>query len=235
VTGVGERIDDRASPVRIAVTTVVDLRVDQLVGARTNLHELRPRTEAERSPLRGRQQAERTHPELEHLGQGDPQPVQTLARTQSEDRGKDHLHGQGLHPGVHRHALAARPGCQLVPGDPGDRVFEPLHALAVKGGEDQLLLAHVRAFVQQQDRVGSNDRLEDPGTFSRVEHVGRGREDLFDLFRIRDHHERILRHQADREPAAVDPAATLEEAGRPGPPAGGLERPREARAGGQLA
>ena len=47
-------------------------------------------------------------------------------------------------------------------GDLGDQVRQPLHPLAVEGPEHQLALLQVVRLVEQDDRVSTDDRLQDP-------------------------------------------------------------------------
>ena len=67
------------------------------------------------------------------------------------------------------------------------RPDEPLHLLAVEGGQHELALLEVRALVEQDHRVGAHDRLEDLRALAGMQHLGRGGEDLLDLVGVGEH------------------------------------------------
>ena len=174
-------------------------------------------------PGGGPEQADRPLTEGEHLGQRRPQRVEPRPRIEPEHRAEDDLEGQTLHPGVHLDRLPARPGGDLAGRRGFDRASQPAHRLAVEGREQQLALLHVRGLVEQDHRVGADDRLEHPRAGAGMEHVGGRGEHLPDLVRVAQHHERRRERQAEREPPAVPRPAALEERQRPRPEADALQ------------
>src|SRR5262249_26440196 len=93
----------------------------------------------------------------------------------------------------------------------------------------------MRPLVEQDHRVGADDRFEDVRTLAGVQDLWRGLEDLLDLLGVGDHHEGRLADEADREALAVTRATALDVGGGSAPPTDGLKRARHARSGGQLA
>ena len=91
---------------------------------------------------------------------------------------------------------AWRRGCRAIGSSFGQRADlalghllheprQPLHLLAVEGGQHQLPLAEVGPFVEQDHRVHSEDRLEHARALARVQHLGRRREDLAQMLGLR--------------------------------------------------
>ena len=105
-----------------------------------------------------------------------------------------------------------------------DQAGEALHPLAVERGQHQLALLHVGVAVEQDHRVVADDRLQDARALARVQDVGRRREDLLDLVRLGDHHERRREREPDREALAVARPVALEVGERPRPEADHLDR-----------
>ena len=99
--------------------------------------------------------------------------------------------------------LPGRPRRCLLVGDLLHGAGQPLHLLAVEGGQHQLALAEVVALVEQDHRVLADHRLEDARALTGVQHLRVGGEDLLDLRGVGDHHERRRLQQPDREPLAV--------------------------------
>ena len=96
---------------------------------------------------------------------------------------------------VQRDRPLQRPGGHLALGQLAHQTRQALHLLAVEGRQKQLALAQVRALVEQDHRVGADDRLEDARALAGMQHLGRRLEDLLDLLGIGDHHERRLPEQ----------------------------------------
>ena len=144
---------------------------------------------------------------------------------EAEDGAQDDLEGQALHPRLHLRGLAARPALDLADGGLLHQPGEGLHLLAVEGGEHQLALLHVLGLVEQDHRVGADDRLEDPRALAGMQVLGRRGEDLLDVRRVRMHHERRHAEEAEREAVAVEPAGALQEGNRARPPADALQQP----------
>ena len=130
---------------------------------------------------------------------------------------------------MQRDRLALAASGHLALGHLLDEPRQPLHLLAVEGGQHQLALAEVRALVEQDHRVRADDRLEDPRALARVQHLGRRGEDLAQVLRLRVVHERRRLQQPHREPLAVPVAGALEERHRARPPGDRLERARHPR------
>jgi hypothetical protein len=99
----------------------------------------------------------------------------------------------------------------------------------VEGRQHQLALLHVRALVEQDDRVLADERLEHPGALTGVKDVGRRREDLLDLLGIAQDHERWRQREAHREAAPIARAQLLEIGERPVPETDPLHQCGEAR------
>ncbi len=127
---------------------------------------------------------------------------------------------------MQRDRLLPRPGDDLTLGELGHQLGEALHRLAVKGGQHQLALFEVWRLVEQDHRVGADDRLEDPRALSGMQHVGGRLEDLLDVLWVRQDHKRRLAEDTDREALAV----ALTRAQQPGrgacPGRDGLQRRR---------
>ncbi len=201
---------------------------DDLVDAFLEAHELRERADPFGDPRGqrfglGRRQADRLVAEGEHFLEPLPQLVEAGARVEAEDGPQDDLQRQVLHAGVERHRRAARQFADLGRGDLVHQAGQPFHPLAVEGGEHQLALLHVRGFVEQDHRVGPDDRFEHPRAVPRLQHVGRRGEDFLDLPRVGEHHERRREGQADREALPVTGAAALQVGERPHPEAEELD------------
>ena len=129
-----------------------------------------------------------------------------------------------LHPRLELDRPVAWPGRHLALGDLGDQIAEPLHLLAVKGGQHQLALSHVRVAVQQDHGIAADERLDHASPLAGMKDVGRRRVDLLHLAGVGDDHERRRRRQADREPLAVAAPALLEEGERPLPDPDALDQ-----------
>jgi hypothetical protein len=170
-----------------------------------------------------RHQADRLVAEGEHRLQPLAQGVEAGPRLDAEDGAEDDLQRQLLHPRVEGHRHAARQRRHLFGGNLGHQAGEALHPLAMEGGQDQLALLHVSAFVEQDHRVGPDDRLQHTSALSRLQHVRRCGEDFLHLVRVAQHHERRRQREADGEAPAVARAAALEVGERPHPEAEELD------------
>jgi hypothetical protein len=210
---------------------LLDQRVDQLVGARPRALELSHRATSFEQALSGGKQRQRALAECEHAGHQVAQLVELRAALEPEDGTQDHLEREPLYARVKRDRLLVRPAGDLALGELGHQAGKALHLLAVERRQQQLALAHVRLLVEQDHRARADHRLEDARALARMQHVGRRGEDLLDLVRVGDHHERRLAEQADREAPAVARAAALEVRGRAAPPADRLQHARRARSG----
>jgi len=117
--------------------------------------------------------------------------------------------------------LVARPALHLPLRNLGHQIAEAIHALAVEGGEDELALLHVGAFVEQNHRVLADQWLEHASPLARVKDVGRRHEHLLHLIGVGDDHEGWRGWEANREALAVPGAAALQvgERTRPQPDA----------------
>src|SRR5262249_35842771 len=146
------------------------------------------------------------------------QGVEALALVEAEDGSEDDLEGQGLQAAVERLGDAVRPGGGLAGGGLVDDARQRLHLLAVGGGEPQLALPGGGGRVEEDDRVGAHDRLEDAGALAGVQDVRRRREDLFGLVGIRYGDHRRHADEADREAVAVAFARRRQERERAAPP-----------------
>jgi len=135
---------------------------------------------------------------------------------------------------VQRDRLVPRPGRDLALGELRHQLGKALHPLAVERREHQPALLEVGGLVEQQDRVGAEDRFEDPRAFAGVEHVGRAAEQLLDLIGLRDQDERGRADDPQREALPVPRAALLDEGGGTAPEPQHLQGTRPARSGGQL-
>ena len=231
----------------LGVATLVDQRLDLLVGLGADPEEAADHRVQPAEALHRGDQADRAHRELEHVGEQAAKRVEALAPLEPEDRPQDHLEGQRLHVGMERDRALGRPGLDLGLGDRGDDAAQRLHPLAVEGRQQQLPLAHVTALVEQQDRVGADDRQQDRAALARVEHLRRGGEDRLDVLGPGHHHEGIDPEQVQGERLAVPrpallqvrdrarlPAERLIGAGRRGPfreAAGGGHRLNATRTG----
>ena len=128
---------------------------------------------------------------------------------------------------MERKRAVARPRLDLAARQLGHEPRQPLHLLAVEGGQQKLPLFEVRGAVEQDDRVRSHHRLEDPRSLSGVEDVSRRHEELFYLLGIGEHHERRLERQLHGDAAPVALAQALERGGGTLPERDQLNRARE--------
>jgi len=142
---------------------------------------------------RRRHQADRPVAEREHRPQSIAQGVEARSRLEAEHRPQDDFERQPLQGRVELERALRRPACDVTLGDRRDQTGQPLHALAVKCRQHQPPLFHVGASVEQDHRRRTDDRLEHARSSPRREHVCRRREDLLDLLRTCDHHERRRR------------------------------------------
>jgi len=101
----------------------------------------------------------------------------------------------------------------------------------VEGGQHQLALLHVRRFVEQDDRVGADDRFEHPSADAGLQDIGGRGEDFLDLVGVGDHHERRRERQADREALAVAGTTALQVGVRSHPKAHELDGRRSGGTG----
>jgi hypothetical protein len=174
-------------------------------------------------------QAERVIAEGEHRLEALSQAVEARPRIESERRAQDDLEREPLKTGVKLERSVRRPARDLTFGDRADKPRQPRDPLAVKRGQHQAALLHVRLAVEQNHRVGSDHGLEHAGAATGRKHVGRRREDLLDLLGIDDHHERRRHRQPNREAGAITRAATFHVRERARPPPDELNQCRESR------
>ena len=179
-------------------------------------------------------QAARAVAELEHRAEAVAQRVEPRARVEAEGGAQDDLEREPLGDGVQLDRLVARQGGHLALGDLLHQAGELGHLLAVEGRQHQLLLAHVRVAVEQEDGVAADDRLEHARALAGVQHVGRGGEHLLHLVGLREHHEVRGERQADREALAVLRPALLEEGDRAVPEPDPLDEGRVRRSRGKV-
>jgi hypothetical protein len=130
---------------------------------------------------------------------------------------------------MERDRLVARPALDLRRGNLGHELREAPDLLAVEGGQHQPALREVRVLVEQDHRVAADDRLEDARALPRVQDLGGRREDLLDVVRVGEDHERRRREQVHREALAEPRAVAFERGHGPRPPAQRLDPPRRAR------
>ena len=125
--------------------------------------------------------------------------LEPLALLEAEHGAEDDLERDRLHPGSQPVRLAARPALDLLAGDLGHQLAVALHPLAVERGQQQLALFHVRALVEQQQRVLAEHRQQDPVGLAGVEHARVAGEHLLDVLGIGQHHPRPLVDDPERE------------------------------------
>jgi hypothetical protein len=111
---------------------------------------------------------------------------------------------------MERHGLVPRPGGELALGELGHQPGEALHPLAVESREHQPSLLEMRTLVQEEDRIGAQDRLEDPRALAGMKHVGRSAEQLLDLGGVGQGDERGRADDPQGEALPVSPPALLE-------------------------
>ncbi len=207
----------------------VDQALDLLVGLLAHREEVADRGEQAAEPLQRRDQADRAHRELGHLADQDPQPLESLAAIEAEDRAQDHLEGELLHVGMERDRAAGRPALDLGSGDVGHEAAQRLHLLAVEGRQHQLPLGQMAILVEQEDRVRPDHGEQDRAALAGVENIRRRREDRLDVLGAGHHHERVDAEQIECERLAVARPATLEIRDRTRLPGKRLPGARRAR------
>jgi hypothetical protein len=199
------------------------------------VHEAEPIAAAE--PLG----AERRHHEqppprgrpLEQLLERRAQARHALALLDPEDRPHDHVERDRLGARPGRDGRPERPARQLGLRDRLHLLAVALQALAVEGGQHQLALAHVALLVEQQDRRGAQDRLEDHVGLAGVQPLRAAGEDRLHVVGVADEHQRPDAGEPDREHAAVAAPQLLHHLGRPQDPGGALGRDRQSRPRGE--
>ena len=217
--------------IRAVAAAFVDQVEDQRVRVRAQPLEVRPRAAPGDVDLEERQQRQRRGPECEDRGEAVAQRVEAPAGVEPEDSAEDDLERQRLEARVERDRPVARPLGRLALGDLRHQAGQPLHLLPVEGGQHQLALLEVVALVEQDHRVADEHRLEDPCALAGVQDVRRRGEQLLQVLRVREHHERRSAQQPDGEALAVARSAALEEGVRPRQPAERLHDDRHARTG----
>ena len=211
-------------------TALIDQLIDQLVGLCPRALKAPEPPAAREQGLRGRQQRHRAVAEREHLRQQLAERVQLCAALQAEHGAQDDLQCEAPELRLQRHRLIQGPGRNLALGQLGHQARQALHLLAVERRQQQLALLEMRALVEQDDRVGTDHWFQDVRALAGVQDVGGSLEEGLDLVGIGQQHERRLAHEADREASAVARPATLQEGGRPAPPADRLQHGRHPRA-----
>ena len=131
------------------------------------------------------------------------QALQPRPLGDAEDDAQDHLQGDRLHARVDRELLAQRPGVDLGVDDLLEDRLVGAHPLAVEGGQHQLAVGEVVGALEQQQRAGAEDRLEDDVAAGRQAVLALRVEGL-DRRRVGDHHHRPLEaEEFDAEAVAV--------------------------------
>ena len=159
--------------------------------------------------------------------------VQAGSGLEPEHRAQDDLERQRLKARV-EHDLAIAPGLDLGGRHLGHQAGQALHPLAVEGGQHQLSLRHVGVAVEEEHRVGADQREQDARADAGLQHVRRRGEDLLDLLGVGDDHERRGERELGREALAVDAAVALEPGDRAHPHAHALEQARGGGSGREL-
>ena len=149
------------------------------------------------------QHRQRALAERQDVGERIAELVEVRALVESEHGAEDDLERQPLEAGMERDRLLERPGVELALGQLGHQAGHALHPLAVECREQQLALLEVGALVEQDHGVASDQRLEDARALAGVEHVRRRLEQLLDLLRVGEDHERRLEREANGDPRAV--------------------------------
>ena len=219
-------------------TALVDQRIDQRVGLREQRLQAAERPAAAHQPLqpRGwrRQQREGALGELEDRREQLAQLVQPRTALEAEDRAQHDLEREPLQAGVQLDRLLARPVGELALGQLAHQTLQRVHALAVERRQEQLALLHVGRLVQQDHRVATDQRFEDPRALAGVQDVGRRHQHFLDLVGVREDHERRLAEEADLVALAVARAIAIQDGGRARPGAECLQGGRHPWAGGKL-
>ena len=130
---------------------------------------------------------------------------------------------------MERDWLTLGPSLGLAFGELRHQLGEAFHLLPVKGGQHQLALLEVVAFVEQDHGVATYHGLQNPRSLPGMQDLCRCSEERLDLIRVGEHHERRRGEKPDREPLAVAGTALLHEGDRPRPPAQRLHDARLSR------
>ena len=196
VAGAEQQREHVVAPAVALAASLVDLGEDELVDARDQLVEAAVAAEAPDDRLQLGQDRERALAELEQFGQRLAQVVQALALVEAEHGAQDDLERQPLQTGVQRQRgrVGQRSSSRSVSSL--HQAGQALHLLAVEGRQHQLALGEVLALVEQDHRVGAEDRLEDPRALAGMDGLGRRGEDVLDVGRLGDEHEWPLEGQA---------------------------------------
>jgi hypothetical protein len=152
------------------------------------------------------------------------QRIEASPGVEPEDGAQDHLQGQPLETRIELDSPRLVPARDLPLGHRRDQVSQPLHSLSVESGGHQLPLLHVSVLVEEDHRVGPDQRLQHPRTLARVEHVCGGCEDLPHLVGLGDRHERRGKREPDREPLPVALPTALKVGERAAPESDPLDQ-----------
>jgi len=164
-----------------------DLLVDRPVHARDVALEKLHANQALRTEQRWKDHHARVGHHVQQAPKLGSQPQKPFALGQAKDRAKDDLQGQCLHPRAQAIRLVTRPTLDLGACDLGHELAVALHALAVKGRQQELSLLQVGALVEQQDGMLAEHREQNPVPLTGVVDARIAGEDLFDVDRMRQH------------------------------------------------
>ncbi len=123
--------------------------------------------------------------------------------------------------------FVVRPALDLVRRHLPHQRLVALHSLAVKPGEKQLALLHVRRLVEQQYRVLAQHWEQDPVALAGVEYPWVAGKHLLDVFGIGQHHPIALVQDPERERFAEARRALGEQPLGVTEPDRGLHRTRQ--------
>src|SRR5947208_13876538 len=122
---------------------------------------------------------------------------------EAEDRPEDDLEREPLEAGMKLERLIPRPRGQLTLGQLGHQPGQLLHPLPVEGRQHELTLLQVLMLVEQDHRVPTDYRLENPRALAGMKYLRWRGEHFLELVGVGQQDRRGLEGQLGRDPLAV--------------------------------
>jgi hypothetical protein len=234
VAGVEHHRQHVEAPRAALLPAPTDLRAEDVARAARLTPHAPPGAEWTEVALHERKEQDRVRRRVEHSLQGVGQLGEARPLFDSEDGAKDDLERDVLHRPVHREGATQRPAVDRLVGHVEHGPAVGVHPLAVERGENHLPLTEVLRAVEEQQRVLSQQRLQEEVGLAGVPVLRAHSEDLFHRQRVgHDDHPRRHAGQAHRERVAEARLAPGHHAERRADPAEDLDGGRGGRAGRQ--
>ena len=156
-----------------------------------------------------------------------------VSRIEAEHRPQDHRQRDLLHRVVGLEDSPHWPAVDLVIGGVAHHLPKHMHALSMKGRQQELAVAHVLRFVEHQDRVLADHRAQREVAFARMQHFRVTGEHRLDVRRVTQEHERAPSIEAQREDVPEASVGALHQLDRSPEPTRHLQSSRGPRAWGE--